>query len=75
MRDISSYDVKKVKFAGEKENLDPAGVVEQEDQQMIVQTNSKTRKADVRNKKVDDFKSKKDTILGMLDLNSSKSDT
>jgi hypothetical protein len=24
MRDISSYDVKKVKFSGDKENLDPA---------------------------------------------------
>lgn len=35
---------------------------------------SKTKKAALKNKKQDDFKSKKDSIIGLLDLNNSRSD-
>ena len=73
MRDISSYDVKKVKFAADKENTDPDSVQPTEDQVMVV--DSKTKKAALKNKKQDDFKSKKDSIIGLLDLNNTRSES
>ena len=36
---------------------------------------SKTKKAALKNKKQDDFKSKKESIINLLDLNSTKSDS
>ena len=72
MRDISSYDVKKVKFAAsDKENMEPESAAT-EDQVMVV--DSKTKKAAFKNKKQDDFKTKKDNIIGLLDLNNSRSE-
>lgn len=47
MRDISSYDVKKVKFASDKENVEPDSAAD--DQQVVV--DSKTKKAALKNKK------------------------
>jgi hypothetical protein len=41
----------------------------------VVMVSSKSRKAENKNKKVDDFKTKKDSILAMLDLNSNRSET
>ena len=71
MRDISSYDVKKVKFAGaDKENTDPDSV-----QPEVIVVDSKTKKAALKNKKQDDFKSKKDSIIGLLDLNNTRSES
>ncbi len=47
MRDISSYDVKKVKFASDKENGEADSAAD--DQQVVV--DSKTKKAALKNKK------------------------
>lgn len=71
MRDISSYDVKKVKFASDKENVEPESAGD--DQVLVV--DSKTKKAALKNKKQDDFKTKKDSIINLLDLNNTKSDS
>jgi hypothetical protein len=36
---------------------------------------SKTKKAALKNKKQDDFKSKKDSIISLLDLNNTRSES
>ena len=65
MRDISSYDVKKVKESmpnPDAENLNPVVPVDKK-------LDTKARKAAVKNNKVKEFEEKKERILGMLDLN------
>lgn len=53
MRDISMYEVKKVKFAEDSAK----------DEAIIMQVDSKTRKVLARNKKEEDFEKRKEKIL------------
>jgi len=57
MRDISMYDVKKVKFA---EDGAPDGTDEKDE---AMQVDSKTRRVLARNKKEEDYERRKEKIL------------
>lgn len=74
MRDISSYDVKKVKFdfatgstSGDEEDKNDTPVVQQT-------MDSKNRRVALKNKKADDFNRKREGILAALDLNDDEND-
>ncbi len=64
MRDISQYDVKKVKF-------NESEIQQQPDEDLLLerQTQSKHNKAALKNKRADEFANKRDHILKHLDLN------
>lgn len=62
MRDISNYDVKKVKFANSDDK-------ENEDVEMAPVESSKQKRVALKNKKQEDFEKQRDKIVSFLDLN------
>lgn len=65
MRDISSYDVKKVKFA----NSDKENESGNEDAEMAPVETSKQKRVALKNKKQEEFDKQRDKVVSFLDLN------